>query len=373
MAIALASASSQYAEASSCPLGAGTITPFSMAAWFKPASAAAGTIIGLGSGGGHHARMGVDATLHVDAAAGSPSASTATSTATLTNGSWGHAGHVASAANNRIAYANGAAGTANTGSEPVTGLTTCTIGGWVNTGTRQAFLNGSVAELAIWNVALTATDISVLAAGFPAWLVRPSALVWYVPARSTALQEIRNSLTMTLGAGGAAPTNAPDHARIFGVAPWVLTKHAAAGGPSSFSQFATDVLAISESLAAFASLPRSVTDTIAFAESLDRSLGHTVTATDALTITDAVTRGAQALTRPVTDAVGIAESVARTVANPRGVTDALGLADAATRSAALHPRALADTVTVVDNATSNGGGSPTPTLPPQLPVTGAGT
>lgn len=173
----------------------------------------------------------------------------------------------------------------------------------------------------------------------------------------------------------------------------VQVSYKAAGGGSSFSQSATDTLAIAESLARTLTLPRALSDTIgiaesltravalprpvtdalAIAESVSRSLGHTVTATDAIAISESLARSAQAFTRTATDAVAVAEALTRSVNYPRSVTDALAISDVAARSAALHPRALTDTVTVVDNATSNGGGTPVSGLPPQVPVTGAGT
>lgn len=48
-------------------------------------------------------------------------------------------------------------------------------------GTTGSYLNGNVAECALWNVALTDAEIASLAAGFTADQIRPQSLQFYAP------------------------------------------------------------------------------------------------------------------------------------------------------------------------------------------------
>lgn len=93
---------------------------------------------------------------------------------------WTHAAGVFSANNNRLAYKDGVAGTANTTSLTMSSLDRTGIG--VRSGaTRSNYFDGEVAEAAVWNAALTAGEISSLAAGFKPTLIRPQSLVFYAP------------------------------------------------------------------------------------------------------------------------------------------------------------------------------------------------
>lgn len=94
----------------------------------------------------------------------------------LTTGTWQHCAGVWSASNSRTAYVNGSAATTNTTSVTPT-LNRTAIGydwGGVSTG---YYLNGQVAEAAIWGAALTAAEILSLAAGVSPRLIRPQSLL----------------------------------------------------------------------------------------------------------------------------------------------------------------------------------------------------
>ena len=81
----------------------------------------------------------------------------------------------------RLAYLNGSAGTQNTtnvGSQNT--ADTITVGaGWATT--IGVYHTGDIAEVGIWNVALTAAEIASLAKGFACDRVRPQSLVFYSP------------------------------------------------------------------------------------------------------------------------------------------------------------------------------------------------
>jgi hypothetical protein len=57
-------------------------------------------------------------------------------------------------------------------------------------------LNGRIAEVGIWNVALTAAEIASLADGMTCDKVRPQSLVFYAPLVRD-LQDVRGGLTIT--------------------------------------------------------------------------------------------------------------------------------------------------------------------------------
>jgi hypothetical protein len=96
------------------------------------------------------------------------------------SGVWNHAAGVFSATNNRIAYVNGISGAANTVNVSVSLINTLLIGAVYNT-TLQNFYSGQLAEVGIWNAALTPAEIASLAKGMTCDKVRPQSLVFYAP------------------------------------------------------------------------------------------------------------------------------------------------------------------------------------------------
>jgi hypothetical protein len=57
-------------------------------------------------------------------------------------------------------------------------------------------MGGQIAEVGIWNVALTAAEIASLADGMTCDKVRPQSLVFYAPLVRD-LQDVRGGLTIT--------------------------------------------------------------------------------------------------------------------------------------------------------------------------------
>jgi hypothetical protein len=123
---------------------------------------------------------------------------------------WFHAAAVFAASNSRFAYLNGTAGTEQTGSAtPAPEVTS--IGRRNNT--TQDYLDGSVAEAAIWNVALTAAEIAALAQGVSPLFVRAGNLVAYWPLLGRTSPEIDRVGRFDLTATG---TVAIAHPRMVG-------------------------------------------------------------------------------------------------------------------------------------------------------------
>jgi hypothetical protein len=239
VAITVVRASSQYAEATSCALGSGTLAAYTLAGWYKPSSIADGVIFGFGdSNSTHYVYLGMDVNAKVNIGSATTAEATGVSTGVLTSGVWNHAAGVVTSAASRTAYANGSPGGANTTSRAPTGLDRTTIGGLIINGTRGTFGGGDIAECAAWNVALDAAEVAALAKGVSPLLVRPSSLVFYAPLllASSPEQDLRNSLALTFGVTTAAPTKATSHPPMF--KPSGLTrvsKTSTGGGAPAFS------------------------------------------------------------------------------------------------------------------------------------------
>lgn len=139
---------------------------------------------------------------------------------------WHHACGVSSGASSRFAYRDGSAGTENTGTQTPTtaGLNRTSLGNYYYAlGGNWSGINQtqSVAEGAVWNVALTADEITSLARGYSPMLIRPSALVWYVPAVRTLIDLKGNAIS---GANSGIVDHPPilnykPVANILGIAP----------------------------------------------------------------------------------------------------------------------------------------------------------
>jgi hypothetical protein len=88
------------------------------------------------------------------------------------------------------------------------------VGSEVDTGTPAQFFNGLIADAAAWNVALSATEIAKLAAGYRPYQVRTSGLIGYWPLEGTASPEpdlvAGNNGTLTGTSAGASPTRYQD-------------------------------------------------------------------------------------------------------------------------------------------------------------------
>lgn len=106
--------------------------------------------------------------------------------------SWFHAAAVFASTTSRSAYLNGGSKGTNTTSKTLGTPDRMIIG--VNNATPGAAWNsgGAIAEAAIWNVALSDTEIALLAAGALPPTVRPDALVGYWPLTRESSQSEPN-------------------------------------------------------------------------------------------------------------------------------------------------------------------------------------
>jgi hypothetical protein len=126
---------------------------------------------------------------------------------------WQHIAGVYSASNNRRAYWNGIASAAPaTGNYVPVALSRLIIGlDRVTSPQTTDFQHvGRIAEVGIWKAALTADEVTSLAAGMSPELVRPQSLVFYAPLLRD-LNDRVSKLTLT-NVNGALVS---DHPRIF--------------------------------------------------------------------------------------------------------------------------------------------------------------
>lgn len=106
--------------------------------------------------------------------------------AALSTGVWHHIAFVGTSSTNRNGYLDGSA-------TPITNLANITaaqdtlaVGDFAG---GSGALDGLLADVAIWNVDLTAGEINALASGMPPYLIRPSALIGYWPMWGLASPE----------------------------------------------------------------------------------------------------------------------------------------------------------------------------------------
>lgn len=148
-------------------------------------------------------------------------------------GSWQHAGGVFGATTSRIAYLNGVAGTPETTLRTPVGVDNTWIGKFQ--GTSTVYSDVSVAEAAVWDVALTAAEMAILAKGYSPLFVRPESLVGYWPliGRLSPETSVVDS-TYNLALNGSGITTVAHPRIIYPSRPWARAiAPAAVGGSAS--------------------------------------------------------------------------------------------------------------------------------------------
>jgi hypothetical protein len=187
-----------------------TAVPLTIACWFNQTASAAGLLVSIGVNGGvDRLQIFTNGPLSQAVAATSIQGGTsaqATVAGVPTAGEWHHAAGVFESSTSRTAYWNGTAGTPNTTSATPSGVNSVVIGARYNT-TLGAYFSGGIAEVAIWNAALTAEEIASMSKGFHPTLIRPASLRFYSPL-IREVQDLRGGLSIgELGTGTTASTH----------------------------------------------------------------------------------------------------------------------------------------------------------------------
>jgi hypothetical protein len=204
---------SQYFNTALAPVSSGPVT---LAAWFLPSNVTtSGVLVGITDNA--DANSGHRFTISASGAAtgdpieaicqpGTVSAVVAKTTTGYTAGAWQHACGVFTSSTSRTAYLNAGSSGTDTQSATPTGLNQIKIGMRVNV-TPGLFFDGLIAEVGIWNAALTAAEVASLADGMTCDKVRPQNLVFYAPLVRDLI-DAKGGLTITNN-NGATVANHP--------------------------------------------------------------------------------------------------------------------------------------------------------------------
>lgn len=194
-----------------------TAPPFTMACWFRSddvtVDQALMQICKSSATSQYHALMIKGATGGDPVTARTRAGSTydAVSSTGFSANTWHHACGVWSAADNRAAFIDGGSkGTETTSATPGTPINRFAVGALLDSSPSD-YMSGNLAELAVWDVALTDAEVAVLAQGYCPLLVRPASLVRYVPLIRDADQDIIGGIALSVG---GTPT-VEVHPRIF--------------------------------------------------------------------------------------------------------------------------------------------------------------
>lgn len=104
----------------------------------------------------------------------------AVTTATYTANAWNHVAGVWSAADARASFLHGANKATNAVSKTPAGLDRFSIGRHGDS-TPGTYMQGRIAEVGVWNVALSDGEIALLGRGISPLRIRPQSLVLYYP------------------------------------------------------------------------------------------------------------------------------------------------------------------------------------------------
>jgi len=178
MARAFDGGSQVFSNSAATPV---TIVPFTMCCWFLPTDVSGAQVM-LNIG-----RWGVQADVFLMYMSGSDLraqtwrvAGNEASVGTVTAGIWQHGTVVFAAVDDRTVYLDGASNN-DTGSTEPTAIDSINIGGQRWGGSHINWYEGSMAEVGVWDVALSVSEIAALEAGATPPLVRPGSLVFYDP------------------------------------------------------------------------------------------------------------------------------------------------------------------------------------------------
>jgi len=213
-------------------LGTSTIFPLTMSGWCNPVAINDhDAIMSIGNDEGTYAvaSLNLRSTGYATAEVLSRTSNAlATSASQYSADEWQHFCAVFTSSTSRIVYIDGVAGTEVTTSANVNGNNAkrLSIGEYATTWNRE--LNGHLADLALWNVALSASEVAILAKAYTAIQVRPESLVSYYPLVSNSLDVMGNNY-LSFGTDATANNSTfSDHPRIIEDAP-VMSRSAWGG------------------------------------------------------------------------------------------------------------------------------------------------
>lgn len=166
--------STQYLGTGSSPISG---NPFTLGGWFNGDTLTGNdTIISLGDANNEITLYMAGDTVNLFLKGGTPLLNIAT-TAMASTGTWSHAAGVGvSATDHRVFFDGGNKGSSGTSVSPVP--VNARIG---RSPSSSNFFDGLLAEMAVWNVALSDAEIALWAKGFSPLFIQPHNLVAYWP------------------------------------------------------------------------------------------------------------------------------------------------------------------------------------------------
>lgn len=202
---------SDHIIASASPV---TNYPMTLAAWVRPTTVAAGVAIYLSIGSNSDTSRVI-----LGRTSGSAYAATFNSagnsrvypsgTTDFTATTWAHVALVIASSTSVDVLVNGSSKVTSALTRGLTNIDRIIIGARTAAGTLGEYGNGDVAEVGIWNVALTAAEIASLAKGFRPDSIRPQSLAFYAPLVREII-DVRGGLTLT-----ASGTSVATHPRVY--------------------------------------------------------------------------------------------------------------------------------------------------------------
>jgi len=211
-------ASSQRFEKNTAPL---TAAPLTMAAWFRTVDVTPRQgILWLGDkdNANEYFALYIDGagndTVRFRTRTSGTGTREATTTGQYSANTWHHACGVEISSSSREVYIDGGGKGTNTFSNVPAGANRVSIGRFADSSPGNYF-DGRLAEVGLWNVALSENEVVALSRGVLPWQIRPSALVGYWPVWGLHSPEIdlsnqNNSLTV----GGTGTPARTDHAPV---------------------------------------------------------------------------------------------------------------------------------------------------------------
>lgn len=201
MARLFTAANSEYLEIDSPPV---TDFPFTFACWFKATTSTANMqLMAIADKDAPNYWNRLFTTtgnqIRAQTRAGGPNQHATTSN-TFSDGAWHHALGVWPDADSRTAVLDGNYGSSATNSITMSIANMDRISlGRLGDSSPAAYYNGAMAEVAVWNVALSQTQGETLSKGFSPLLVKPESLVLYMPMNRPSGNEVDyiNLLTLT--------------------------------------------------------------------------------------------------------------------------------------------------------------------------------
>lgn len=126
-------------------------------------------------------------------------------------GQWHHVLLTVADANARVIYLDNGNYDNQTGGVALDSTGTLDVGYSADGNANFQYFDGAVAEVAVWNVSLSAAEAAILSKGYAAPFVRPSALQFYAPlwGRHSPEPDLRKGNALTLTNSPTAATHSP--------------------------------------------------------------------------------------------------------------------------------------------------------------------